>query len=146
MASQHTLERKASIPHWLGDGDVPELVEGDGVRVQDADGNEYLDFISQLYCVNAGHGNERIADAVGEQAHRLAYASSSKHNDVRTKLANKLAEVSPGDLSDVYFSVSGSEANESAIHVDMIVDMSEDSFIEVDGEVVQRDGTFTFEE
>jgi aminopeptidase len=38
------------------------------------------------------------------------------------------------------------ERNESAVHVDMIVDMSEDSFIEVDGEVVQRDGTFVFEE
>jgi aminopeptidase len=40
----------------------------------------------------------------------------------------------------------GNEANQSAQHVDMIVDMSEDSFIEVDGEVVQRDGTFRFEE
>jgi aminopeptidase len=40
----------------------------------------------------------------------------------------------------------GREANESAVHVDMIVDMSEDSFIEVDGEVVQRDGTFRFED
>jgi aminopeptidase len=39
----------------------------------------------------------------------------------------------------------GREANQSAVHVDMIVDMSEDSFIEVDGEVVQRDGTFRFE-
>jgi len=117
MASQRTLEQSASIPHWLGDGDVPELVEGDGVRVRDADGTEYLDFISQLYCVNAGHGNEQIADAVGEQAHRLAYASSSKHNDVRTELANRLAEIAPGDLSDVYFSISGSEANESAIQI-----------------------------
>jgi aminopeptidase len=40
----------------------------------------------------------------------------------------------------------GNEQNESAVHVDMIVDMSEDSRIEVDGEVVQEDGTFVFEE
>jgi aminopeptidase len=40
----------------------------------------------------------------------------------------------------------GNEQNQSVVHQDMIVDMSEDSFIEVDGEVVQRDGTFTFEE
>jgi aminopeptidase len=41
---------------------------------------------------------------------------------------------------------AGNEQNQSAVHVDMIVDMSEDSRIEVDGEVVQRDGTFVFEE
>jgi taurine--2-oxoglutarate transaminase len=117
MDAQSTLERNAVIPHWTAGKDVPELVEGDGARVTDADGNEYLDFISQLYCVNAGHGNEQIADAIAEQAQRLAYASSSKNNDVRTEFANRLAEVAPGDLSEVFFSISGSEANEAAIQI-----------------------------
>ncbi|MFB6155178.1 MAG: aspartate aminotransferase family protein [Haloferacaceae archaeon] len=117
MDSQSTLERSAAIPHWSDGGDVPELVEGDGARVTDADGTEYLDFISQLYCVNAGYGNEEIADAIGTQAERLAYVSPSKHNDVRTAFANRLADVAPGDLSDVLFAISGSEANESAIQI-----------------------------
>jgi taurine--2-oxoglutarate transaminase len=104
-----------AIPHWYGDDDVLTLVDGDGVTVYDDDGDAYLDFISQLYCVNAGHGEERIVEAITTQASRLPYVSSAKANDVRSELAARLAEITPGDLSDVYFSISGSEANESAV-------------------------------
>jgi taurine--2-oxoglutarate transaminase len=105
-----------SIPHWhTPDGTVPTIVEGDGATVHDADGTAYLDFLSQLYCVNAGHGNRAIVDAMTDQLERIQYVSSSKHNDARTELANRLAAVAPGRLNDVYFAVSGSEANEAAI-------------------------------
>jgi taurine--2-oxoglutarate transaminase len=105
-----------AIPHWShGDDDVLSIVDGDGVTVYDEDGTAYLDFISQLYCVNAGHGEDRIVDAIAEQASKIAYVASAKHNDARSELAARLAEVTPGDLNDVFFSVSGSEANESAV-------------------------------
>ncbi|AZH25181.1 aminotransferase family protein [Haloplanus aerogenes] len=106
-----------SIPHWYGgdSDDVLSLVDGDGVVVTDDEGNEYLDFNAQLYCVNAGHGDERIVEAIREQASRIAYVSASKHNDTRTELASRLAEITPGELNDVFFSVSGSEANEAAV-------------------------------
>jgi len=105
-----------AIPHWShGDDDVLTIVEGDGVTVYDDDGNAYLDFLAQLYCVNAGHGEGRIADAIAEQASRVAYVSSSKHNDARTELAGRLAAITPGALDDVFFAVSGSEANEAAV-------------------------------
>jgi len=105
-----------AIPHWShGDDDVLTIVDGDGVTVTDDDGNAYLDFVSQLYCVNAGHGEERIVDAITEQASRIAYVASAKNNDARAELASRLAELTPGDLEDVFFSVSGSEANESAV-------------------------------
>jgi len=105
-----------AIPHWShGDDDVLTVVDGDGVTVYDDDGNAYLDFLAQLYCVNAGHGEERIVDAIAEQASRVAYVASSKDNDARSALADRLAAVTPGDLNDVFFSVSGSEANESAV-------------------------------
>jgi taurine--2-oxoglutarate transaminase len=105
-----------AIPHWYGGGDdVLSLVDGDGVTVYDDDGDAYLDFLSQLYCVNAGHGEERIVDAIAAQASRIAYVSSAKANDTRATLARRLADVTPGDLDDVFFAVSGSEANEAAV-------------------------------
>jgi taurine--2-oxoglutarate transaminase len=110
-------ERGGNLPHWSdgGDSDVPTLTRGEGVRVYDDEGTEYLDFASQLYCVNAGHSEDGIVEAMTEQARRIPYVSSSKHNDARTELARRLADVAPGDLSDVYFAVSGSEANEAAV-------------------------------
>lgn len=108
----------AAIPHWHHpDGDVATIVSGDGARVTDDAGAEYLDFLAQLYCVNAGHGDERIASAMADQAERVAYVSSAKHNDTRSRLAGRLADLLPGDLNDVFFSVTGSEANESAVQL-----------------------------
>jgi taurine--2-oxoglutarate transaminase len=104
-----------AIPHWYADDDVLTLVDGDGVTVTDDAGEEYLDFNAQLYCVNAGHGEERIVEAIHEQASRIPYVSASKHNDARTALAERLAEVTPDGLQDVFFAVSGSEANEAAV-------------------------------
>jgi len=115
MAQPTAEARSDAIPHWYGDGDVLTLVDGDGVTVYDEDGEAYLDFLSQLYCVNAGHGDDRIVEAITEQASRIPYVSSSKGNDARSALATRIAEVAPGDLGDVFFSVSGSEANESAV-------------------------------
>lgn len=81
----------------------------------DENGTEYLDFISSLYCTNAGHSNQKITDACNEQLEKIAYVSPSKSNDTRTALADKLTTVAPDSLSDVVFSVSGSEANELAV-------------------------------
>lgn len=106
----------AHIPHWHNpDGGRSAINEGEGAYVFDEDGKRYLDFVSSLYCVNAGHDCSRIIDAVTEQLQRIPYVSSGKDNDTRAALSNKLADIAPGDLSDVVFSVSGSEANELAI-------------------------------
>ena len=59
--------------------------------------------------------NTSISEAITQQLERIQYVSSSKHNDARTELANRLSSVAPGQLDDVYFAVSGSEANEAAI-------------------------------
>jgi taurine--2-oxoglutarate transaminase len=94
---------------------VLELAGGKGVRVEDAAGNSYLDFLSQLYCVNAGHGNGAIIEAMTGQLERVQYVSPSKQVGSRSRLAERLSAVAPGSLSEVFFSVSGSEANEVAI-------------------------------
>lgn len=107
-----------AISHWNTPGSESlSLDRGEGVRVYDTTGNEYLDFTSQLYCVNAGHSNEAINDAIKSQIERIQYVSSAKDNDVRTKLANRLTEVAPPSLTDVFFSISGSEANEAATQI-----------------------------
>lgn len=109
-------EDSAVIPHWHDpDGTRLTLAEGEGVTVEDTGGTSYLDFTSQLYCVNAGHDNQAIIDAISRQTRRLPYVSSAKDNDVRARLADRLSQVAPGSLEDVVFSVSGSESNELAV-------------------------------
>lgn len=116
MADSH--ERENVIQHWYHPEAEPiTIVEGNGTTVYDEEGNEYVDFLSQLYCCNAGHGNERIRSAVEEQLERIQYVASSKHNDTRTRLADSIGAIAPGSLSDVFFAISGSEANETAIQI-----------------------------
>ncbi|GAA0516179.1 taurine---2-oxoglutarate transaminase [Halorubrum aquaticum] len=107
-----------TIPHWHDPkSEGMTIVEGEDATVYDDEGNAYLDFVSQLYCTNAGHSNEAITDAMTAQMERIPYVSSAKGNDVRDALAADLAEIAPGSLSEVYFSISGSEANESAAQI-----------------------------
>ncbi len=113
-----TAEHSANIPHWYSPtSELPTITHGDGSYVYDDAGNEYLDFLSQLYCVNAGHSNETITERMAEQLGRIQYVASSKHNDVRSELADRIADVAPENLTDVFFAVSGSEANETAIQL-----------------------------
>jgi taurine---2-oxoglutarate transaminase len=106
------------IQHWYDSESEPiTIVEGDGATVYDDEGTAYLDFLSQLYCCNAGHSDERIVSAITRQANRIPYVSSAKHNDARTRLAADLADIAPGSLSDVFFAISGSEANETAVQI-----------------------------
>jgi len=86
--------------------------------VVDAEGREYLDALSGLWLVNVGHGREAIAQAMANQAKPLAYASSSRAVTLPAiELATLLSDLTPGDLSAVFFSNSGSEAVESALKI-----------------------------
>ncbi len=115
---QGDAHESPALPHFGHVGEArPTIVDGDGAVVVDADGTEYLDFTSQLYCVNAGHGNETILDRMREQLERVQYVSSADHSDVRTAFAERLLEVAPGGMDSVFFSVSGSDANEAAIQL-----------------------------
>jgi len=120
MSEQEPIaaDKNAAISHWNTPGSKSlSLERGEGVRVYDSHGDEYLDFTSQLYCVNAGHSNERINEAIKSQTDRIQYVSSAKDNKIRTELANRLTEVAPDSLNDVFFGISGSEANEAAIQI-----------------------------
>jgi adenosylmethionine-8-amino-7-oxononanoate aminotransferase len=91
---------------------------GEGARLYDVQGREYLDGIAGLWVVNAGHGRREIAQAYADQAARLGYASAMTYTTTpAVRLAEKLAEITPGDLSRVFFVSGGSEAVETAVKI-----------------------------
>ncbi len=87
-----------------------------GVYFWDVDGKRYLDFNSMTMCVNIGHGDSRVIDAMIEQARQLSYSAPSMTNRVRALASRLVAEVSPGgQLQKVLFTLGGADANENAI-------------------------------
>ncbi|HXY72508.1 MAG TPA: aminotransferase class III-fold pyridoxal phosphate-dependent enzyme, partial [Actinomycetota bacterium] len=89
----------------------------DGVYFWSADGKRYLDFNSQLMGVNIGHGDRRVVEAIERQARQLPYISPFMTTEVRARLGQKLAEILPGDIEKVFFTLGGAEANENAIRM-----------------------------
>jgi taurine--2-oxoglutarate transaminase len=88
-----------------------------GVRFTTIDGRSFLDFNSQLMCVNAGHGDRRIIEAIKAQAEQLAYVMPNLATEPRARLGQKLAELLPGDIEKVFFTLGGTDANENAIKI-----------------------------
>jgi taurine---2-oxoglutarate transaminase len=88
-----------------------------GVYFRTADGRRFIDFNSQLMSVSAGHGDRRIIDAIKRQAEELAYMSPFMATEPRARLGRKLAELLPGDIDKVLFTLGGADANENAIKI-----------------------------
>ena len=97
------------------DAAPPVIVRGDGAYVWDADGKRYLDGLAGLFVVQVGHGRHELADAMAKQAGELAYFPIwSYAHPSAIALAERLANLAPGDLNRVFFTAGGSEAVESA--------------------------------
>ena len=92
---------------------------GEGCRVWDTDGNEYFDAVGGLWCNNIGLGRKEMADAIAEQAQKLSYANTfvDMTNAPAAELAQKLAELAPGDLNRVLYSCGGSTAVDTAVRL-----------------------------
>jgi len=95
------------------------IVKSEGAYVWDSNGNRYLDGIGGLWCVNIGHGRTEIAEAIAEQARRMCYYTpfGATTNVPASNLAGKIARLAPGSLNHVFFSLSGSEANDVAMRL-----------------------------
>jgi taurine--2-oxoglutarate transaminase len=91
-----------------------EFDHGEGVYFWDRQGRRYLDFMSQLFHCNLGHGNRRVIEAIREQAGRSCCTSPVFLTDQRVALAEALTQRTPGDLNKCYFVNSGSEADDQA--------------------------------
>jgi len=90
-------------------------VRGEGSVVWDAEGNEYIDLTSGISSLNMGHRHPRVVRAVREQLERVALSARILLNENQIMLADKLAEVTPGDLEYCFFTHSGTEAVEGAL-------------------------------
>ncbi|HCK78709.1 MAG TPA: aspartate aminotransferase family protein, partial [Actinobacteria bacterium] len=96
-------------------GHVPVIVRGEGARIWDNTGRQYLDGLSGLFVVQAGHGRAPIADAMAAQAKQLEFFPIwSYAHPGAIELAERIAGFAPGDLNRVFFTTGGGEAVESA--------------------------------
>ncbi|MFC6718990.1 aspartate aminotransferase family protein [Natrialbaceae archaeon GCM10025810] len=92
------------------------IKRAEGCTLEDFDGNEYLDVFSGISVVNAGHGNEAITEAATDQLERFVHGCSYVHpNEPVARLAERIADVTPGDLQKTFFCNSGTEAVEGAV-------------------------------
>jgi adenosylmethionine-8-amino-7-oxononanoate aminotransferase len=95
--------------------EIPIIVRGEGSYVYDEHDNRYLDGLSALFCVNAGHGRAELGEAAAAQAKKLGfYTNWSYAHPTAIELAARVAKLAPGDLNRVFFTSGGSEAVESA--------------------------------
>src|SRR5512141_3238306 len=111
------LSKRYTLYDWSAQSKISPLPvdRAEGVYFFTVDGKRYLDFNSQLMGVNIGHGDPRIIQAIKDQADQLAYITPFAATEIRAKLGKKMAEIMPGDLDKVFFTLGGAEANENAI-------------------------------
>jgi acetylornithine/N-succinyldiaminopimelate aminotransferase len=113
LADLQRLERDHLVPAYAR---MPvEFVRGEGARLWDADGNEYLDFQTGLAVNSLGHCHPAVVEAIREQAQRLIHVGNLFYTEPSLRLAERLAESSLG--GKVHFANSGTEANEAALKV-----------------------------
>ncbi len=96
--------------------DEPLVVDhAKGCYVYDIEGKEYLDFYGGIVTVSVGHCHPKVTDAIQKQSARLQHISTLYPNEPHVRLAEKLAQITPGKLQKSFFTNSGTEANETAV-------------------------------
>lgn len=115
---QHA-DREYVIHSWSKQGglNARAIAGAEGSWFWDYDGNRFLDFQSQLVNSNLGHQHPKVVEAIQKQAEKLCYIGPGFAEESRTKLAQKLAEITPGDLKMSFFTTGGAAANENAIRL-----------------------------
>ncbi len=120
IAAQQAAARRNLWMHFTrmssyANGDIPVIVRGSGPYVYDNHGKRYLDGLAGLFVSQIGHGRTELAEAAARQGSELAYFPLWSYANPRAiELAQRLADLAPGDLNRVFFTTSGSEAVESA--------------------------------
>jgi taurine--2-oxoglutarate transaminase len=111
------LCRHHTLFEWSAQAKVDPIpvARAKGVHFWTPEGKRFIDFNSQLMCVNIGHGDDRVVRAIQEQAAVLPYANPFMATEPRARLGAKLAEIAPGDIEVFFFTNGGSEANENAV-------------------------------
>jgi 4-aminobutyrate aminotransferase len=118
MNKQEILEKQKKYlwpNHLLYYTEPMPLDHGDGMYVWDVDGNKYLDFFAGILTTSVGHNHPKVTQRVQEQAAKLLHSSTLYPNENHVRLAEKMAEITPGKLQTSYFTNSGTEADETAV-------------------------------
>src|SRR4026209_389053 len=111
------LCRRHTLFEWSAQAAVDPIpvARAKGIYFYTPEGKRFIDFNSQLMCVNIGHGDERVIRAINEQLAVLPYANPFMATEPRARLGAKLAAICPGDIDVFFFTNGGAEANENAI-------------------------------
>ena len=118
MNTQEILEKQKKYlwpNHLLYYTDPMPLDHGEGMYVWDTNGNKYLDFFGGILTTSVGHNHPKVTKAVQDQVTKIIHSSTLYPNENHVNLAEKMAQITPGDLQMSFFTNSGSEANETAI-------------------------------
>ena len=111
------LSKKHTLFEWTAQSKVDPIpvAHAKGIYFYTPEGKRFIDFNSQLMCVNIGHGDGRVIRAIQDQLNVLAYANPFMATEPRARLGAKLAAIAPGDIDVFFFTNGGAEANENAI-------------------------------
>ena len=116
-ALQHLWMHNADWTQVGEEGGPPIIIDGQGIRVTDSDGNSWID-VGGGYCsVNVGYGRAEIANAAYDQMLKMPYFPVGTTTPPTAMLAKKIADIAPGNLSRVFPVSGGSEANETAVKI-----------------------------
>jgi adenosylmethionine-8-amino-7-oxononanoate aminotransferase len=116
LDKKHFLHPTSPIKQQQEQGPAFIFTEGKGVHLYDVMGKSVIDGMSSLWNVNVGHGREEIGKVAMEQMSKLAFTScfATFSNEPAIRLASKLSQIAPGDLSATFFTSGGSESNDTA--------------------------------
>jgi taurine--2-oxoglutarate transaminase len=111
------LSLEHSFWTWSAQGKISPIPvkRAKGVYFWDVNGKRYLDFNSMVMCVNIGHGDERVIEAMVKQARELPFAGPAMATKPRALLGKLLVDITPGNLDHFLFTLGGADANENAI-------------------------------
>ena len=111
------LSLKHNFWTWSAQNHVNPIpvINAQGVYFWDVDGKKYLDFNSMTMCVNIGHGNQKVIQAIIDQAQELPFAGPGMATKPRAMLGKLLTEITPGNLNHFLYTSGGADANENAI-------------------------------
>src|SRR5918993_294679 len=114
------LSKRHTISEWAVQGAVDPIpvARAEGVYFWTPEGKRYIDFNSQLMCVNIGHSDARVIGAIQRQVQRLCYVTpSGMTTEPRARLGAMMAEIAPGDINVFFFTNGGAESNENAFKI-----------------------------
>jgi len=114
-----SLAKKHTLYEWSAQSKVDPIpvARAKGIYFWTPEGKRFIDFNSQLMSVNIGHGDQRVIEAIQEQAATLCYANPFMATEPRARLGAKLAKITPGDIDTFFFTNGGAEATENAVKI-----------------------------